>query len=238
MILCAYQVSEGIDFADKHGRAVVLTGLPYPPKGDPKVLAKQRYMDETFSKSSGGQLSGQTWYVQQATRAVNQAIGRVIRHKDDYGLLMHDLWVYSFAVLPGAVLLCDQRFKPDGLSSWIRPHVKNATSFGATTAQLVGFYKRAAARYAHRHAISLVVLRITLWPLRFSPEDAKQDTKAQPGSKPKAGQNVHKRKFSARCASVLAGGLPCMLTIESFKHSDLDFYSCYLCNAFIFDSHS
>jgi len=165
LAVCRGKVSEGIDFADKHGRAVVLTGLPYPPKGDPKVLAKQRYMDETFSKSSGGQLSGQTWYVQQATRAVNQAIGRVIRHKDDYG----------------AVLLCDQRFRPDGLSSWIRPHVKNATSFGATTAQLVGFYKRAAAR--------------------FSPEDAKQDTKAQPGSKPKAGQNAHKRKFSASSAA-------------------------------------
>lgn len=25
------------------------------------------------------------WYCQQATRATNQALGRVIRHKDDYG---------------------------------------------------------------------------------------------------------------------------------------------------------
>lgn len=38
-------------------------------------------------------LSGQDWYKQQAFRAVNQAIGRVIRHKEDYG----------------AIFLCDQR---------------------------------------------------------------------------------------------------------------------------------
>ena len=78
-------MSEGIDFSDQHARAVVLTGLPYPPKQDPKVVAKQEYVNEMFSKDSNGQLNGQSWYVQQATRAVNQAIGRVIRHKDDYG---------------------------------------------------------------------------------------------------------------------------------------------------------
>lgn len=41
-------------------------------------------------------LSGQDWYRQQASRAVNQAIGRVIRHRHDYG----------------AVFLCDHRWGP------------------------------------------------------------------------------------------------------------------------------
>lgn len=41
----------------------------------------------------GQYLSGQEWYRQQAFRAVNQAIGRVIRHKEDFG----------------AIFLCDQR---------------------------------------------------------------------------------------------------------------------------------
>lgn len=32
------QVSEGLDFANNNGRAVIITGLPYPPRMDPKVL--------------------------------------------------------------------------------------------------------------------------------------------------------------------------------------------------------
>ena len=39
-------------------------------------------------------LTGREWYRQQASRAVNQAIGRVIRHRHDFG----------------AILLCDTRY--------------------------------------------------------------------------------------------------------------------------------
>ncbi len=38
-------------------------------------------------------LSGEEWYKQQASRAVNQAVGRVIRHRNDFG----------------AIILCDER---------------------------------------------------------------------------------------------------------------------------------
>ena len=30
-------MSEGLDFADINGRAVIITGLPYPPRMEPKV---------------------------------------------------------------------------------------------------------------------------------------------------------------------------------------------------------
>lgn len=36
--VCRGKVSEGLDFVDANGRAVVITGLPYPPRSDPKVM--------------------------------------------------------------------------------------------------------------------------------------------------------------------------------------------------------
>jgi regulator of telomere elongation helicase 1 len=49
---------------------------------DPKVVLKRNFLD-----SRQLHLSGRDWYNQQATRAVNQAIGRVIRHQQDYGCI-------------------------------------------------------------------------------------------------------------------------------------------------------
>lgn len=37
LAVCRGKVSEGLDFADSYGRAVIITGLPYPPFKDPKV---------------------------------------------------------------------------------------------------------------------------------------------------------------------------------------------------------
>ena len=57
-------------------------------------------------------INGDDWYKQAAFRALNQALGRCIRHKDDYG----------------AILLLDQRFAEPGsskfLSKWVRPVVE------------------------------------------------------------------------------------------------------------------
>jgi Rad3-related DNA helicase len=41
------QASEGIDFADHNGRAVLVTGLPYANRtSDARVVLKIRFMDE------------------------------------------------------------------------------------------------------------------------------------------------------------------------------------------------
>jgi len=73
-------------------------------------------------------MSADEWYLLQATRALNQSIGRVIRHKYDYG----------------AILLCDQRFEglsfKTALSSWIRPHMKKHASFGSMIRELRHFF--------------------------------------------------------------------------------------------------
>ncbi len=135
-------------------RAVVVTGLPFAPFYDPKVKLKRDFLDAarlsekakpsdvggfggkkalTHAPPAATTLSGGEWYNQQAHRAVNQALGRVIRHRNDYG----------------AVILLDHRFAEarnrDGLSKWVRPHLREE-SFGATTRGLVQFYKDSKAK--------------------------------------------------------------------------------------------
>uniref|UniRef100_A0A8C5HDJ8 Regulator of telomere elongation helicase 1 n=1 Tax=Gouania willdenowi TaxID=441366 RepID=A0A8C5HDJ8_GOUWI len=129
--VCRGKASEGLDFADTFGRGVIITGLPFPPKLDPKVVLKMQFLDEMSRKKVPGHkyLSGQEWYRQQAFRAVNQAIGRVIRHKEDFG----------------AIFLCDQRFKNSDarahLPSWIRPYVRLSDSFGNVVRDVSQFFR-------------------------------------------------------------------------------------------------
>lgn len=47
-------MSEGLDFADTYGRGVIITGLPYPPRMDPKVVLKMQYLDEMCKKKISG----------------------------------------------------------------------------------------------------------------------------------------------------------------------------------------
>uniref|UniRef100_A0A671QMP6 Regulator of telomere elongation helicase 1 n=1 Tax=Sinocyclocheilus anshuiensis TaxID=1608454 RepID=A0A671QMP6_9TELE len=129
--VCRGKASEGLDFADTYGRGVVITGLPFPPRMDPRVVLKMQYLDEMCRKKISGvkYLSGQEWYRQQASRAVNQAIGRVIRHREDYG----------------AIFLCDHRFKGTEariqLPLWVRPYVKIYDSFGTMVRDVAHFFR-------------------------------------------------------------------------------------------------
>ncbi|KAJ7524999.1 hypothetical protein O6H91_17G031600 [Diphasiastrum complanatum] len=129
--VCRGKVSEGLDFSDRAGRAVVITGMPFAMKTDPKVRLKRQYLDDQ-ARSQRGQrkiLTGEEWYVQQAARAVNQAVGRIIRHKADYG----------------AIILCDERYAQSSaqsqMSLWLRPHIKCYSKFGDATFTLTRFFR-------------------------------------------------------------------------------------------------
>ncbi|XP_051040427.1 regulator of telomere elongation helicase 1 isoform X1 [Phodopus roborovskii] len=131
LAVCRGKASEGLDFSDMNGRGVIVTGLPYPPRMDPRVVLKMQFLDELRGRSgAGGQcLSGQEWYQQQASRAVNQAIGRVIRHRHDYG----------------AIFLCDHRFAYADtraqLPSWVRPYLKVYDNFGHVIRDVSQFFR-------------------------------------------------------------------------------------------------
>uniref|UniRef100_A0A803XT35 Regulator of telomere elongation helicase 1 n=1 Tax=Meleagris gallopavo TaxID=9103 RepID=A0A803XT35_MELGA len=122
--------SEGLDFADMNGRGVIITGLPFPPRWEPRVVLKMQFLNEMKKSSMGAQyLSGHQWYNQQASRAVNQAIGRVIRHRQDYG----------------AIFLCDDRFTTENvrgkLPSWVRPYVNVYDNFGHAVRSVSVFFR-------------------------------------------------------------------------------------------------
>lgn len=79
--------------------------------------------------------TGSLWYNQQTYRAINQAIGRVIRHRNDYG----------------AIMLCDERFGQAGsisqLPGWMRNHVRRASDFAAAVRDLASFFNVAVDKF-------------------------------------------------------------------------------------------
>lgn len=64
-------------------------GIPFPAYKDPKVQAKRNFLDTHRQYRGGpGGLSGNGWFNLQASRAVNQSLGRVIRHSKDFGVMI------------------------------------------------------------------------------------------------------------------------------------------------------
>jgi len=130
------KLSEGMDFADKSARAVCITGVPYPPFRDPRVVLKKNYLDQQCVTKKKG-LNGNQWYEQQASRSTNQAIGRIVRHRHDYG----------------AIIFLDYRFNQprikNSISSWLRVGMRHLSKFGPVTRELNTFFKWTHLNYDH-----------------------------------------------------------------------------------------
>ncbi|CAK9011933.1 ATP-dependent DNA helicase DDX11 (DEAD/H-box protein 11) [Durusdinium trenchii] len=84
------RLSEGINFKDHLARCVVMVGLPYPNPHDPEMKAKMAYLDKTKSTARSQQraLSSKEFYENQCMKAVNQCIGRAIRHQHDFAAVV------------------------------------------------------------------------------------------------------------------------------------------------------
>ncbi|KAK7171882.1 hypothetical protein R3I93_004242 [Phoxinus phoxinus] len=125
--VCRGKVSEGLDFTDDNARAVVTIGIPFPNIKDLQVELKMKYNDK--HAKSRGLLPGRRWYEIQAYRALNQALGRCIRHRNDWG----------------ALILVDDRFKTNpnkyitGLSKWVRQLVRHHDTFTGAMQSLESF---------------------------------------------------------------------------------------------------
>lgn len=117
------KMSEGINFSDRLGRCVLVIGLPYPNMASPEWKAKMEYIESSTTArlmattsgsvrleeaSARGKQAARDFYENACMRAVNQSIGRAIRHRKDYA----------------AVVLVDRRYGTDRirgkLPGWIR----------------------------------------------------------------------------------------------------------------------
>nr|CAB3226220.1 Fanconi anemia group J protein homolog [Phallusia mammillata] len=129
LAVCRGKVSEGLDFSDNNARAVITVGIPFPNFKDKQVELKRKYND--MNSKTKGLLTGSDWYEIQAYRALNQALGRCIRHRNDWG----------------ALIIVDNRFCSNprkycqGLSKWVRQKVKKFSAFSMVTESLTAFCK-------------------------------------------------------------------------------------------------
>ena len=113
--VCRGSCSEGMNFKNDAARLVIVVGIPFAYLGDPKTQLRKEYQDQfnklyyAFIKDKNiKKLSGSEWYNQNALKCVNQALGRVIRHSNDYGCM----------------ILIDSRYQHNNnrclISKWIR----------------------------------------------------------------------------------------------------------------------
>ncbi|GJQ13595.1 hypothetical protein GpartN1_g5386.t1 [Galdieria partita] len=125
LAVCRGKVSEGIDFKDEFARGVIIVGLPFPNLRDLQVIQKKEYNDRY--SASRKLLSGQRWYALQAFRSLNQAIGRCIRHKNDYGV----------------IILLDKRYTRketlSNLPKWLAQQIRMATCHEEAIAMISRF---------------------------------------------------------------------------------------------------
>uniref|UniRef100_A0A5S6QV11 DNA 5'-3' helicase n=1 Tax=Trichuris muris TaxID=70415 RepID=A0A5S6QV11_TRIMR len=136
LLLAVYRgkVAEGIDFADRQARAVVTVGIPYPNVKDLRIALKRQYNDSRLNDSrkigKASFISGSQWFEVQAYRALNQALGRCLRHRNDWGaLIMLD------------ARSCQQQFR-SGLSKWIRSNLRHCSDFNEMENYLSSFVER------------------------------------------------------------------------------------------------
>jgi fanconi anemia group J protein len=129
--VCRGKLSEGMDFQDEFARAVIVIGIPFAHVKSTSVILKKEY-NSIKNKEDSRFLTGGAWYSQQAFRALNQSIGRVVRHRYDYG----------------AIILLDERFcdrdSETQVSAWVRRALKPPLSINDAVNHLSAFFPRAA----------------------------------------------------------------------------------------------
>ncbi|GJE94647.1 DNA repair helicase [Phanerochaete sordida] len=134
------KLSEGLNFADDLARAVVIVGLPFANLASPELRERMAYVNRAQQRrggapAQGAKDAGTELYENMCMKAVNQSIGRAIRHRGDWASLV----------------LLDARYAApriqNKLPKWIGRNVAVAETFGEAVREMGRFYRerRAAA---------------------------------------------------------------------------------------------
>lgn len=115
------RLSEGINFSDDLARAVMMIGLPFPNVFSGELISRRKYIEEQVMLKTGDRKQAldatKSFYENICMRAVNQSVGRSIRHKGDYST------IYFF----------DKRYHTARISSklsgWIKQRMSVETTF-------------------------------------------------------------------------------------------------------------
>ncbi|KAL8250153.1 hypothetical protein R6Q59_033846 [Mikania micrantha] len=157
------KISEGINFSDGLGRCIVMVGLPYPSPSDIELMERVKHIDSIGNPIKNSNVAcfngdtqagfeilrsckhrGRDYYENLCMKAVNQSIGRAIRHINDYA----------------AILLVDTRYTSDSIKKnfshptnklphWIKNRlVSKTSSYGEVHRLLHQFFKFHKSRSA------------------------------------------------------------------------------------------
>ncbi|KAK2196379.1 bifunctional P-loop containing nucleoside triphosphate hydrolase/DEAD2/Helicase-like [Babesia duncani] len=124
--VCRGKIAEGIDFPNDYCRGVFMCGIPYPNTYDTSTALKMDYLNRMASKNRN---LASEWYTGQAIRAINQAVGRCIRHANDYG----------------CILLADNRYSvgtfKSRISSWVLKKLQVRSNMDSCLDSLSAFFQ-------------------------------------------------------------------------------------------------
>ncbi|KAL6865252.1 hypothetical protein ACP4OV_016403 [Aristida adscensionis] len=154
------KISEGINFSDGMGRCVVMVGLPYPSPSDVELIETIKHIENISSsflvvgdKASSNKYDdecelqpgydilrkcnkgGREYYENLCMKAVNQSIGRAIRHINDYAAML--LVDSRYAKTSSRSFSCPT----DKLPQWIKAQLTCAQNYGEVHRSLHQFFK-------------------------------------------------------------------------------------------------
>ncbi|KAK9479903.1 helicase C-terminal domain-containing protein [Lipomyces japonicus] len=159
------KMSEGINFSDQLARGIIMVGLPYPNARSADLIAKRNYIEKkvfeqfkleelgklnTDSPSAGdmsrintaskraSEEASKEYYENICMRAVNQSIGRGIRHANDYAV----------------ILFVDDRFNRPNIQQKLPQWIRHRMDPGTKDVKIGSVLKSVREFFKHKSAAS------------------------------------------------------------------------------------